>query len=161
MKQSLFVICLLLLTSCGHPEHKTPMFFGLFGPQEWPEDHWEGQNYRPLIADTQNRLPSAERKSHAIVSNAAGLTPEDFVQSLKDADIIRRVYNERMGTIDKKDTGKVVIELAPNFYALSSTDQQVMGELLARSYQKDTYILKDARTGRVVGQITPTGLNLF
>ena len=161
MKQSLLFICLLVLASCGHPEHKTPMFFGLFGPMEWPEEHWEGQNYEPLIADHQNRLPSAERQSDAIVSNAAGLSPQDFVQSLKDADIIRRVYNERTGTIGAKDTGKVVIELAPNFYALSSTDQQVMGELLARSYQKETYVLKDARTGRIVGQITPEGLNLF
>lgn len=161
MKNYLLIPCLLVLVSCGHPEHKTPMFFGLFGPQEWPEEHWEGQNYEPLIGDHQNRLPSAERKMHAIVSNAAGLSPQDFVQSLKDAGIIRRVYNERAGLVDIQNTGKVIIDLAPNFYALSNADQQVLGELLARSYQKDTYILKDAHTGRTVGQITPEGLNLF
>lgn len=157
---SLFAM-VLLLASCGHPTHKTPMFFGLFGPMEWPEEHWQGQNYAPTVADHQNNLPAARDRKSAMLGDVAGLSPEEFVQNLKDADIIRRVYNEKAGVVESKETGTVIIEIAPNFYALSRADQDVIADLLARSYQKETYILKDTQTQKTVGQITPEGLDLF
>lgn len=161
MKQISLLVIVLLLSACGHPEHKTPMFFGLFGPQEWPEEHWQGQNYAPIIADHQNYLPHAAQKDKALFADVAGLSPESFVQRLKNADIITRVYNEKAGTVERKETGTVIIELAPNFYTLSRTDQEMIAELLSRSYQKETYLLKDTRSQRTVGQITPSGLDLF
>jgi hypothetical protein len=154
----------LILAACGHPEHKTPMFFGLFGPQEWPEEHWEGQNYTPTIvtpSEHRHKLPAAGQRDQSLFSDMAGVSPEEFIQNLKDAGIITRVYDEKKGTVERKSTGTVIIEVAPNFYALSDTDQGVMAELLARSYRKDTYVLKDSRHQRVIGQITPSGLNLY
>lgn len=161
MKKLLLVSVCLMVVGCASEEQKSPMFFGAVGPMEWPEEHWEGQNYHPLIRDYQNALPAAQKRENSMFNNVSGLSPKDFVQSLKQADIVNRVYNEQSGTIEQKDTGKVIIELGSNFYALSKTDQDVIAELLARSYQKETYVLIDARTHRTVGQISPSGLDMY
>jgi len=161
MKKITLLASLALLSACGHPTHKTPMFFGLVGPMEWPEEHWEGQNYHPTIADYQNALPAANTVEDSMFNDVAGLSPTEFVEHLKSANIIKRVYNEQIGTVERVDSGKTVIVLGDNFYALSSTDQNRLAELLARSYQKDTYMLRDGRTNMYVGQITPSGLNMF
>lgn len=161
MKKITLLAALALLSSCGHPTHKTPMFLGLVGPMEWPEEHWEGQNYQPLIRDYQNALPAASQGEDSMFNDVAGLSPKDFIRHLKSANIIKRVYNERIGTVERIDSGKVVIVLAENFYTLSSTDQNRLAELLALSYQKETYMLLDGRTNRYVGQITPSGLNMY
>lgn len=137
------------------------MFLGLVGPMEWPEEHWEGQNYHPRMTDYQNALPAASDTSESLFGQVAGLSPEEFIERLQKAQIVRRVYNERAGTIERKNTGKVIIELERNFYSLPNTDKMRIAELLGRSYQQDTYVLKDAITGKIVGQITPEGLNLY
>jgi hypothetical protein len=161
MKHIILLVAMAALSSCGHPTHKTPMFLGLVGPMEWPEEHWEGQDYHPLIRDYQNALPAASNRTNSMFNDVAGLSPTEFVESLKSANIVNRVYNERVGVVERQDSGKVVIVLGENFYMLSHTDQNMIAELLAKSYKKDTYILKDGRTGRYVGQITPSGLNMF
>lgn len=161
MKKHILIASVLMAAACGSTEYKTPMFFGAFGPMEWPEEHWQGQNYHPLVRDYKNGLPAASRENEALFADVASLSPEDFVGRLKAADILRRVYNEKTGMIDAKETGTVIVDIGPNFYALSRTDQDMIAELLARAYQTDTYIVKDARTQKTVGQITPEGLNLF
>lgn len=161
MKKLLLLTSVCALAACSHPTHKNPMFLGLFGPMEWPEQHWQGQNFEPLMTDHQNALPAAVKTNPTMFDDMAGVSPDDFIQHLKDAKIIRRVYNEKSGMIERTETGSVIIELDHNFYTLSQADQNKIGELLSRSYQKDTYILKDANTKAVVGQITSLGLHLF
>lgn len=138
---------------------KVPMFFNLFGPMEWNEDHWEGQNFRPLIENPQYTLPAAQNRDQALFGDASGLSPDDFIARLIDARIITGVHNEKnkwFGT-----TGNVVVELGQNFYSLSYTDRHMIAELIARSYEHENYILKDFLTKKVVGTITPYGLNLY
>ena len=161
MKKYILLASVALLTSCGHPTHKTPMFFGLFGPMEWPEEHWEGQNYHPIITDEQNALPDAQKLDTSLLANVEGLSPDEFIANMKAADIIQRVYNETMGTIQKQNSGNVIVVLGPNFYTLSPTDQSRVADLVAKSYQQETYLLKDGLTNMIVGQITPEGLNLY
>jgi len=101
--------------------------------------------------------------SRSMFHNIDSLKPETFIENLQKSNIIERVYNRTEGYAwDKKMTDDVVIELDHNFYALSLSDQKAITDLLAKSYNQDHYLLKDAKTQDIVGQITKDhGLNLF
>lgn len=142
---------------CAEP--KVPMFFNLFGPMEWNEDHWEGQNFKPLIRDHQFNLPAAQDKSRALFTETSSMSSDTFIGNLKNAGIITGVHNERF--LFRGETGNVVVEVGRNFYALSNTDQDMIAQLIGRSYNQQNYLLKDFHTKKIVGTITPIGLNLY
>ena len=161
MKNIILLASVLAVTACTSTDHKNPAFLGPVWLKEWPEEHWQGQNYRPTVTDYQNQMPSLAKQSPTMFDSVMGVSPQEFVDRLKKAEIITRVYNEKSGVLNRTETGTVIVEVGANFYALSSTDQSNICELLTRSYQKDTYLLKDAKTQQTVGQITPLGVNLF
>jgi len=136
---------------------KTPMF-GLFGPMEWSEEHWEGQNYKPLIRDYQFHLPAAQDESRALFTETPSMTPDVFIEQLGHANIITDIRNEHF--LFRGETGNIVVEVGSNFYTLSNTDQDMIARLISRSYDQQTYLLKDFYTKKTVGIITPQGLNL-
>lgn len=153
--------CAFFAMTCeSQARPKVPMFFNLFGPMEWNEDHWEGQNFEPLIRDHQYSLPAAQNRNDALFANTATMTPDNFMDRLIKARIIHSVHNEKR-RFHMGETGNVVVELGQNFYSLSSTDQDMIAELVGRSYNHDNYILKDFYTKKIVGTITPQGLNLY
>lgn len=162
MKKIYIAVAALALMSGCSSEHKNPSILGVIPPMEWPSDHWEGQNYAPTISNRLEALPDAVNEKNSIFANVGDMTPDEFVAHLKQSRIISRVYTEKALTMQgQKETGTYIVDLDENFYVLSSADQQLIGKLIARSYEKETYVLKDSRTQRTVGQITPSGLDLF
>lgn len=157
----LCMTALALTVMCGSAfaEPKVPMFFNLFGPMEWNEDHWEGQNFKPLIRDHQFTLPAAQDNSRTLFAETSSMSSDAFIQNLKRANIITGVYNERRRF--RGETGNVIVELGRHFYTLSDTDQDMIAQLISRSFERQTYLLKDFHTKKIVGTITPQGLNLY
>lgn len=141
---------------------KEGWFFGLLPPAEWPDNHWKGQSYNPsILNDTNVVKPGANRKK-SLFYDIEGLKPADFVDNLKQANIIESTYNRKVGSFwNKKTTDDIIIELDHNFYALSHTDQSVIAELLSKSYERPFYLLKDASTHDIVGHINESKLYLF
>lgn len=167
MKYAFLLLMVVGLAACGDTVKKSPVFLGLIGPMEWPEEHWEGQNYHPLIRDKQNAIPAATSIDRSMFQNVDSLSPTEFIDGLKRADIIDRVYLKnhlvrwanRMS--NKKSTNVTVIVVKPNFYALSANDQNVIGELLRKSYNEDVYLVEDYSSKRIVGEIHKAGLMLY
>lgn len=163
MKYALLFMTALGLAACGNNVQKSPMFLGVLGPMEWPEEHWEGQNYHPLIRDEQNALPAATNQERSLFANVESLSAEQFIEHLKSARIVKRVYRtarkNRMKGENTPHTTTVVV--MPNFYALSATDQNIIGNLIYRSYDSETYLVQDGISNLIVGQITESGLNLY
>jgi hypothetical protein len=166
MKYTFLILMVIGLAACGDTVKKSPMFLGLVGPMEWPEEHWEGQNYHPLIRDTQNAIPATTNIDRSMFKNVDSLSPNEFIEGLKSAKIIERVYLDQhrirfSRRIPKDSPSITTVVVMPNFYALSANDQNVIGELLRKSYNDGNYLIEDSISKRIVGQINETGLTLF
>lgn len=164
-----FVLLLSLTTvvmtsACAqNPDgHKRGWFFGMGRPLEWPSRHWEGQSFETNIEDQKHSLPAALDRDRSMfsVADIENLEPEEFIQNLKRADIIETAYYQKNWMLGKPN-GTVVVDVDYNFYPLSLADKQVIGELLAQSYDNNLIILKDAHTHRTVGQIKDQAIDLF
>lgn len=95
-------------------------------------------------------------------ANTDAIEPSEFIENLKQARIIKRVYNPKFGFFwDRHVSDDSVVELDQNFYTLSYADQHVIADMVSRAYQKRNYSLTDARTKKIVGQITPEGFYLY
>lgn len=129
--------------------------------KNWSNSHWGGQNFEPSIQKNSEELRTSLDRKNSLFANVGGISPQIFIDNLKSANIIKSVYNRREGFFQQTVTNDVVIELDYNFYALSNTDKVVVSELLAKSFNQENYILKDASTKDIVGQITSGGLHLF
>ena len=160
----LFLVC-IIISACGNHDtnQKSGWFFGIneIPPLEWPSRHWKGQDYQPTIQPESEIMRISVDKSQSIFANTDGLSPDQFIQNLKNAQIIESIQNKREGFFNRTVTDEIIITLDENFYTLSYADQTVITELLAKSFQRDVYILKDARTKKTVGQITKDGFYLF
>jgi len=155
----------LLATACSTApsDRKSGWFFGLFPPMEWPERHWDGLDFKDsMIEETAVKKASLDLRQ-SIFASGVEVSPEELIENLKKAKIIRRVYNPQVGTFwNRQIGGQTVIELDQNFYTLSYADKTVVTDLLSRAYMAENYTLKDAATKRVVGYITPTdGFHLY
>jgi len=157
------VCCVFALSACSTApsDKKSGWFFGMIPPLEWPKRHWKAQDFQPSIQPEDAVLSASVDRNKTLFGNAQGLSPEEYIANLKKADIVRSVKNLRTGMFKQTLTNDIVIELGPNFYTLSYSDQVVITELLAKSYNQDTYMLKDWKTKKLVGQITPDGFLMF
>lgn len=100
--------------------------------------------------------------NESMFANSGAVSPMEFIENLKQARIIKRVYNPEFGFFwDRHVANEVVVELDHNFYTLSYADQMIVTDMISRAYQKRHYALKDAKTQKIVGQITPEGFHLF
>lgn len=134
---------------------------GMKSFKNWSASHWKSQNFEPSVQDQDDVLRSHIKQSQSMFADIDGLAPADFIENLKNAKIIKGAFNQRTGFFKQNITQDVVIVLDENFYTLSYADQSVITELLAKSYNQDNYLLKDASTKNIVGQITPKGFHLF
>jgi len=134
---------------------------GLHSVKNWPNNHWKGQNFQPTITPEGQLIAKNTQMNRSMFSDMEGIKPEQFIENLKQARIIKGAFRETQGFWKPIPTDHVTIELDHNFYTLSLPDQMVIADLLAKSFNQDHYILKDASTKNIVGQITPGGLSLF
>jgi hypothetical protein len=134
---------------------------GMESFKNWPDSHWKSQNFEPTLQNQDRVLRSGINQSQSMFADIDGLNPTDFIQNLKNAKIIKGAFNKRTGFFDQTVLDEVIIELDENFYTLSYADQKLVTELLAKSYNQDSYLLKDSSTKNIVGQITPEGFHLF
>jgi hypothetical protein len=129
--------------------------------KNWSKSHWKNQNFEPSIQRQDTMMRANVNRSDSLFATMDGVKPTEFIDNLKRARIIKRVSNPRTGFWRNKISPNVVIELDHNFYTLAYADQLIVTELLAKSYNQDTYLLRDAKTKNIVGQITPDGFHLF
>lgn len=130
--------------------------------KEWEESHWEGQDFKPTINPESAVMAQSVDQSRSMFAQGEPVSPGQFIENLKTANIIKRVYNPEIGFFwDRHVSDDVVVELGPNFYTLSYADQTVIADMISRAYQKRHYALKDWRTNEMVGQITPEGFYLY
>lgn len=130
--------------------------------KEWSPSHWKGQDFQPSIDPDVGVKRQSLDQSRSMFATSQGVTPGEFIENLKQARIIKRVYNPEFGFFwDRHVSDEVVVELDHNFYTLSYADQTVIADMISRAYQRRHYKLTDARTKKEVGQITPEGLYLF
>lgn len=168
MKYSLLLLsaCAVLMTSAcaGEPatDQKRGWFFGMFPPKQWPERHWEGQDFQTQVAADEYALPEALDLNRSMFDSKdiENLSPDDFIKHLMAADIIETTENEKTWMFGKP-TGNVIVETDYNFYTLAQADKVVIADLLSQSYDHKFIILKDAHTNRDIGNITSEGLVLF
>jgi hypothetical protein len=115
-----------------------------------------------MIEETAVKKASLNLRQ-SIFAQGVAISPEELIENLRKAKIIRRVYNPEIGTFwNRQIGGQTIIELDQNFYTLSYADQTVVTDLLSRAYNADSYTLKDTVTKRIVGYITPTeGFHLY
>lgn len=155
----------LLVSACSTApsDQKSGWFFGLFPPLEWPSRHWDGLDFQNSMIEESSVKKASLNLRQSMFAQGVAVSPEELIENLKGAKIIRRVYNPEFGYFwDRHVSQETVIELDQNFYTLSYADQTVVADLLSRAFLADHYTLKDAATGRVVGYITPTeGFHLF
>ncbi len=162
----LLLSCATILTTsaCSSPnsEHKRGWFFGMGRPLVWPERHWEGATYQPEIEDQQHILPAALDRDRSMfdAQDLENLSPDDFIQNLKNADIIENVTYQKNWWFGKPN-GTVVVDVDYNFYTLSRADKQVISELLAQSYDNQIILLEDTHTHKLVGQIKDQQFALY
>lgn len=129
---------------------------------DWPWRHWRGQDFKPTINPENGVKRQSLNQSQSMFVNAKAMSPNEFIENLKKARIIKRVYNPEFGFFwDRHVSDDVIVELDHNFYTLSHADQTVVADMVSRAYQKRHYSLRDTRTKKVVGQITPQGLDLY
>lgn len=162
----LLSFCIILTTAaCADytSNQKRGWFFGAFPPKSWPEKHWEGQSFQTQITDPQDRLPAAVDLNRSMFDDAdlENLSPTEFVENLKQADIIDNVYRDEKFWRADKDKADMIVNVDYNFYTLSMADKTVIAELLSQSYGDELLTLRDTHTGRVIGHITPEDLVLF
>lgn len=101
-------------------------------------------------------------QSQSMFAQGVEVSPTQFVENLKQADIIKRVYNPEFGFFwDRQVSDDVVVVVGPNFYTLSYADKEVVSDIVSRAFQRRHYDLKDWKTKKTVGQITPEGFVLF
>jgi len=129
---------------------------------DWPKRHWKGQDYQASINPESQVMRLSAKASYSMFSEGFESSPVEFIQNLKNADIIRRVYNPSIGFFwESKIADEVIVELGPNFYTLSYPDKMIITQMISRSYPQDNYLMKDWKTQKIVGQITPQGFDLF
>jgi len=160
----LMIIAIFIMAPIGtaHAKPKDSGFFGFVPLMNWPNNHWKAQNYNPSVQKDGEVIQASLNPSKSMFADINGIKPKDFVANLKRADIIESVYNRKSRQFwNEIITDDVIIELDYNFYTLSYSDQTTIADLLAKSYNREGYILKDASTKHIVGQITPSGLHLF
>ena len=175
---------ILMTSACAERsgDKKTSWLCCDIPPQEWPERHWEGQTFQPQITHQDEILPAAMNRNRSMFAaeDLKNLEPAQFIENLKSAGIISKIYNDRKwydfdltgsrsydgnqtgtNTYDVNKRGPLTVDLDYNFYTLTRADQQVITELLIQSYETDLIILKDTHTHKMVGEITPEGFTLF
>jgi hypothetical protein len=152
------------LSACASDKnnHKKSWLCCGIPPLERPKSHWVGQDYKPSLIPEHAVLATSYNPSHTMFDNIdENLTPDEFIQNLKNASIIRSILNDRTGFFNQTVTDDIVITLDHNFYTLTYSDQKIITDFLAKSYEQDNFILKDASTKKIVGQITADGFALF
>lgn len=155
----LTTVALISLSSSVFAQ-ENPMFNHSFHSfKHWGNSHWKNQNFTSSIHPPAVTLRTTPQTS--MFDNISKIAPADFIANLKNAKIIKGAYHRRYGPFNHHISPDVIIELDENFYTLSYGDQKIVTELLAESYNQDHYMLKDANTRNIVGQITPEGFHLF
>ena len=156
---------LMILSACSTNPSDQKSDFPSMGYQplmDWPKRHWKGQDFKPSINPESSVKRQSFNQSRSMFANSGSVAPTEFIENLKQARIIKRVYNPEFGFFwDRHVADEIVVESDHNFYTLSYADQAVVADMLSRAYQKRHYTLTDARTKKVVGQITPEGFYLF
>ncbi len=161
MKYIAFLFLLTFIVPAQAEENPWTWNHGIKSLKDWGSSHWKSQNFEPSVQKQHDMLRSNTRQSQSMFANIDGLDPTEFIQNLKNAKIIKGAFNQRTGFFKQHISQDVVIELDENFYTLSSSDQALITELLAKSYNQENYLLKDTNTKNIVGQITPEGFYLF
>lgn len=130
--------------------------------KSWSSSHWKGQDYQATANPEAGVMRLSNKTSDSMFQDGVQVSPREFIQNLKNADIIRRVYNPAIGFFwEDRVADEVIVELGPNFYTLSYADKNAITSMISRAYQQDVYLLKDWKTQKIVGQITTQGFNLF
>lgn len=163
------VLSVLTLSACADygSDQKRGWLFGAFAPKSWPERHWEGDTFGNNIGDSTDSLPEAIDVSLSMfdIEDLETMSPTDFINNLKNADIINSAYrdNGMFSSImrNRSDKGEMIVELDYNFYALSQADKVVIADLLYQSYGDELLTLRDTHTDKIVGHITSEGLTIF
>lgn len=155
----IFTFCIITFPIHAHDTHEWNHSFPSL--KNWNASHWKSQNFEPSVQNQDNMLRASTQQSQSMFASVDGLNPTEFIQNLKNAKIIKGAFNQRTGFFKQHISQDVVIELDENFYTLSSADQALVTELLAKSYNQESYLLKDTNTKNIVGQITPEGFYLF
>ncbi len=130
--------------------------------KEWKSSHWRGQGFQSSIQPEKAVQSASLNLNRSMFAGEGAISPNHFIENLRQANIIGRIYNPEYGFIwDKKASPDVIIEVGQNFYTLSYADQAVITNMLARAFPNDSYVLKDKHTHKVVGQLTADGFNLY
>lgn len=167
MKFLMVLVAIVSLSACTQKINTNTMLDDLIPEnwafmKSWHSSHWKGQDYQPTINPEEGVMRLSSQTSDSMFRNGVQVSPKEFIQNLKNADIIRRVYNPSIGFFwEDRVADEVIVELGPNFYALSYADKNAITSMIARAYQQDVYMLKDWQTQKIVGQITSQGFNLF
>lgn len=143
---SLILISMLALQACSsNQDIKQPW------PMGWRSTHWKNQDFKPYVRDYEHAHAPQMNDSEWMFPRD-GRSTEEFVQGLEDAGLVGAPYFD-------KSRGVAVIDVGPNFYTMSWSDQQAMFKMLGQIYgimsEQDGTLLLDYNTNRVVGEFTP------
>lgn len=139
----------------------TQVYKFVFG---WPSDHWRSEtgaaDFKPYVGDQMNSHPDSLGRDPWVYPE--GTKAEDALAALKKGGILTRVYTR---DIWGRDTGKLTVEVNPNFYHLSAEDQLSFAKTIAGLYKvtgNNTFALTDAYTRRQIGTYSAAnGLQLY
>jgi hypothetical protein len=130
--------------------------------KEWDSSHWDGLDFQRSI-DPERAVKNASlNPNRSMFAHTQAVTPQEFLNNMRSANIIGRVYNPEIGFFwDRHTADEVVIELGHNFYTLSYADQSVIMDMLSRAFPRQNYVLKYANTDKIAGHVTERGFYLY
>lgn len=137
------------------------MYKFVFG---WPSQHWRSEtgaaDFKPYVGDEMNSHPESLGRDPWVYPE--GTKADDALLALKKGGILTRVYTRDFWG---RDTGKLTVEVNPNFYHLSPEDQLSFARTIAGLYKvtdTKTFALTDAYTHRQIGTYSAEkGLQLY
>jgi len=165
MKYITLIVIMALLPSCAQINEQAG--YKIFPEnwasiKEWHPSHWKGQDFQATINPESAVMAQSVDVSQSMFAQQDEVSPTQFIENLKQADIIKRVYSPEFGFFwDRQVSDDVVVEVGSNFYTLSYADQTVVSDMISRAFQRRHYALQDWQTKKMVGQITPEGFVLF
>ena len=165
MKYMILIAFIALLPSCAQINEQAG--YKIFPEnwasiKEWNSSHWKGQDFQATVQPENAVMEQSVDPSKSMFAKGGDVSPTEFIKNLKQADIIKRVYNPEYGFFwDRQVSDDVVVVVGPNFYTLSYADKSVVTGMISRAYQRRHYGLKDWKTKKTIGQITPQGFVLF
>lgn len=133
--------------------------------KDWPEGHWESQNYEPLIVRQEHRLPAAMRRSRSELRVTSGEVAPVMAR-LKHAKIVMGAHELKESSFwfwmpDRVADNAYVIDIGQNFYTLPAHEKNAIMQMMGQVHNFPLLMIRDINTKNYVGQFAEQKLSFF